>query len=149
MAVISQPHNRSGSFLCHFKEHYIQIYCILLTRPVMVLKSSLHLMNLWNCSIVQDNSKQNETLQAITKQNGLLNHLSQYWIPLLFFSHVILQAASKVLSWLHFALVTIVDTHSSWFKTSQGKGNTCQMFGGKLPCHMTIVGLALVSDTED
>ena len=27
-----------------------------------------------------------------------------------------------------------------WFRTPQNKGNTCQVFGGKPPCHETVTG---------
>ena len=66
------------------------------------------------------------------------------------FSHVILQTASKMLNWHHFALVVTDDTHSSvknlqkvLFEILQNKGNTCQVFGGKPPCHVTINGTGL------
>ena len=56
------------------------------------------------------------------------------------FSHVILQTVLKMLNWFHFALYATNDTHLNFeklFKTSQNKGNMCQVFGWKPPCHMT------------
>ena len=94
---------------------------------------------------------QNKTLQTLTKQLGL-NHLSRYfhWIPhsvssrFLFFLHIILQTAS-VLSrhWWHTEPAKFVHTQKKCFKILQNKGNICQVFGGKPPCHVTVNGTGL------
>ena len=79
IAIISRPHNWSGSFLYHFKEHRIQINCVLVTRPQI----ALYIWRICSTACPWWFKTKPKTLQAITKQTSPLNHLSQYfhWIP--------------------------------------------------------------------
>ena len=77
MAIISQPHHRSGSFLCHFKEYQIQISSVLFPRPVMFKIVLYNLMQLQYClSVVTQNKAKH--CRLLKKQHGLQNHQSQH-----------------------------------------------------------------------
>ena len=102
---------------------------------------------------------QNRTSQTLTKQSGL-NHLSWYfhWIPhsflscpvdSRFFVNYIANSFKKYLtdltlrsyySWHTFEVrKSALPKKRKRLKTSQNKGNTCQVFRRK-PCHVTIIG---------
>ena len=99
IAIISRPHNWSGSFLYHFKEHWIQINCVLFARPIMVQNSSLHLMKLQIClsAMIQNKMKryrllQNKPVFWIIRVNAFTEFLTHF-SPVLAtaaFSHVII-----------------------------------------------------------
>ena len=77
MAIISQPHHRSGSFPCHFKEYQIQISSVLFPRPVMFKIVLYNLMQLQYClSVVTQNKAKH--CRLLKKQHGLQNHQSQH-----------------------------------------------------------------------
>ena len=75
------------------------------------------------------------------------------------FLHLILQRAFKKNTYLISFCISRLWWHTLelwksariWFKIFQNEGNTCQVFGGKPPCHMNwhSSGPALVFDTED
>ena len=105
-------------------------------------------------SSVRDDSKQNETLQTIAKQTGLLNHRNWYchWnfhsfliyaVGSRFFTHYIANSFRR-------AQLASFDIGCHYWHTPQlwkpakdlvqNTRNACQVFGGKSPCRVTIIG---------
>ena len=130
----------------------MQINCVLFTTPLKVWYSSLPLTKLKYCLSVTIQNK--TTLRAITKQTCLLNHLSHYfhWIP-----HSFLTCAVGSRLFTHYiansfrrAQLASFDIGCHYWHTPQlwkpakdlvqNTRNACQVFGGKSPCRVTIIG---------
>ena len=120
----------------------------------MVLNSALHLKNLKYCLSVMI---QNKTLQTITNKTNQSSESSKSILSLNFsliphlhcwhqaFYILYCKQPQKCLTdfiyichdWWH--TLELRNLTRNWFKTPQNKGNMCQGFGGKAPCHMRII----------
>ena len=112
---------------------------------------------------VHDNSKQNETLQAITKQTGLLDYPCQHfhWIPHYCpyhqqTFHLLHCKQPQKCLFTSFCIGGILGTHSSFKILKKKKGSKhCKAKKSLSRCFEEnllvtwLLGLALVSNTED